>query len=83
MSAPLLGSAWQIQLGNLKPDWDSYGAPAISKDAIATLEHFAVVPCSDGGIQLEVHRDGFNIEIEIAPDGTITQAIGVALEPKW
>ena len=73
--APLIGTNWAERLLALKPNWDSYGAPRISRDAISTIEHFAAVPCSDGGIQLEIHRDGFDIEIVVGPDGTIQSAL--------
>ena len=75
MSAPLIGTKWAGRLLALKPNWDSYGAPRISRDAISTIEHFATVPCSDGGIQLEIHRNGFDIEIEVGPDGAIQGAL--------
>lgn len=58
-------------LAALKPGWDSYGACAIAPDAIRAarvmLSAPSVVPCSDGGVQLEWHRDGFDIEIRIPP----------------
>jgi len=75
MSAPLIGQQWAARLLALKPNWDSYGAPRTSREAISTIEHFATVPCSDGGIQLEIHRDGFDIEIVVGPDGTIESAL--------
>ena len=73
--APLIGTNWAERLLALKPNWDSYGAPRISREAISTIEHFATVPCPDGGIQLEIHRDGFDIEIVVGPDGTIESAL--------
>lgn len=75
MSAPLLGSNWKVQLESLAAGWDSYKAPRISALAISTLEHFSVVPCNDGGIQLEVHQDSFDIEVVISPDGKIASAL--------
>lgn len=75
MSAPQLKDNWRRLLNNLLPDWDSYGAPRISEKAIDTLESFSVVPCSSGGLQLEVHRNGFDIEIEISPDGKIEDVL--------
>jgi|KBSSwiStaDraftv2_1062776.scaffolds.fasta_scaffold29660_8 hypothetical protein len=70
MSAPLLGELWQDRLAALpfSLNWD--GAH-IDQRAIKTVESIAVVPCSDGGLQLELHRDGLDIEFEINPDGTI------------
>jgi len=68
----ILSNDWQYELRQLKPGWNSYGGAAISEAAISTLGGFAVVPCSGGGIQLEVSRDGWDIEIGIGADGRIT-----------
>jgi hypothetical protein len=81
MSAPLLKEDWQALLRALPPGWDTYGAPAISESAIRTLESFAAVPMGEGGIQLEVHRDGWSIEIVIGADGRIASA-RLGREPK-
>jgi hypothetical protein len=75
--APLLSQDWIGQLSALKPNWDSYGGSPITEAALATVGSISVVPCSSGGIQLETHRDGFDIEIEIGPDGYIISAISV------
>ncbi len=75
--APTLGSnrvlrtPWAKELLSLKHGWDSYGGHPISTNAIATIGEFRVVPCSDGGVQLEIHRDGWDIEITICQDGHI------------
>jgi hypothetical protein len=63
----------------LKDNWDSYGAPMISKRAVdaalqlrnvlATAPSF--VPMSDGGVQLEWHSQGFDVELEIEPNGKL------------
>jgi hypothetical protein len=81
VSAPTLGLDWQGRLRALEQGWDSYSAPPISHAAIDTLEHFATVPMNDGGIQLEVHRDGFDIEIAIAPSGKIATGL-ISFEAK-
>ncbi len=81
MSAPTLGGEWRQRLLELKPDWDSYGAKPISAAAIITLCGFSTVPCSDGGIQLEVHLHGFDVEIRIGPDGRIESAWIVRATP--
>ena len=61
----------------LEADWNSYGAPPITFDAIRTaLEVLGevvprrapaptIVPTVDGGVQLEWHRGGIDLEIEI------------------
>lgn len=57
------------RLAELKPGWDSYGAPALSlaalKVARVMLDAPQVVPTPGGGIQLEWHQDGLDIEIVI------------------
>jgi hypothetical protein len=75
MAAPTLGSNWQTTLRLLENGWDSYNGKPITAAAIETVERFAVVPCSSGGLQLEVHRRHLGIEIEIGPDGRIMGAL--------
>jgi riboflavin synthase alpha subunit len=75
MPAPTLGGGWRQTLLALEEDWDSYGAVSIAVTALETLAGFSVVPCSSGGIQLEVHRDGYDIEIEIDAAGRIVRAV--------
>lgn len=64
----------------LAPDWDSYGAKAVNADAaidavqlllkIAYPEISApsIVPLADGGLQLEWHRGGIDVEIVLSDD---------------
>jgi hypothetical protein len=62
-----------LALENLPPNWDSYGAVRIHPAAIrkafdmkkGLTGSWSVVPCSDGGVQLEQHAGGFDIEITI------------------
>lgn len=61
-------------LRDLKPGWDSYDAEAIDERCIDKAfelwrqlsGEWQVVPCNDGGVQLEQHCDGFDIEITIS-----------------
>jgi len=65
------------ELGDLEENWDSYGAqPVDPRCAAATAEFVldflggdtpkpAIVPTTRGGIQLEWHRAGADLEIEI------------------
>ena len=71
MAAPTLGTNWKRALMALPFNWDSYGAKQITPEAMAMVDAVAVVPCCHGGDQLEIHRDGYDIEIEIGPDGRI------------
>lgn len=63
------------RFGDMSPGWDSYGAKEIDVDCIhKALELYErlppgpwiPVPCSDGGVQIEQHADGFDIEIMIS-----------------
>lgn len=56
---------------DLGPDWDSYDGVKITEAAVKTAEALRPVPLSDGGIQLELHCAGSDLEIEIGADGKI------------
>jgi hypothetical protein len=71
MGAPLIREDWKGRLSSLSPDWDGYGSVPVTEAALATVGEIAVVPCSGGGVQLEMHRDGFDIEIQIDRDGRL------------
>ena len=62
-------------LATLLPNWDSYGGRPSSRLALDGARRFfdgaQVVPMSDGGIQLEWHLPGFDLEIDVAPDGSL------------
>jgi hypothetical protein len=65
-----------LDLLDLPPDWDSYGANVIDRSqvfaALAVLCHImqhesplpTVVPTNTGGVQLEWHTRGIDLEIE-------------------
>jgi hypothetical protein len=69
-------------LAALAPDWDSYGAKPVEADMamaavrfLATLAAAApgvdkpsVVPLSDGGVQVEWHRGGIDLEVAFSDD---------------
>lgn len=59
--------------------WDTYDGDPLDDRAVAAARTFlgypwAVVPCADGGVQLEIHAMGFDVEIEFSADGTIETA---------
>ena len=70
-------------LATLPEGWDSYGAKSIEPHVVDTaiellhriVQHNAlkpaVVPTNRGGIQIEWHTQGVDLEIEIAPHGGI------------
>jgi hypothetical protein len=58
---------------SLKAGWDSYGGQPISEKAIQMAgslllklgDGWTPVPCSDGGVQLEFHDLGIDVEISV------------------
>ena len=56
----------------LEDDWNGYdGENCPTQAAVDFLRCMAVVPLRSGGVQVEVHAGGFDIEIEINPDGQV------------
>ena len=72
-----------IELLDLPENWDSYGARSINREiALSALQLLsetmpddtptpAVVPTNRGGVQLEWHTRGIDLEIEIQSIGRI------------
>ncbi|HEV7671546.1 MAG TPA: hypothetical protein VGS22_23755 [Thermoanaerobaculia bacterium] len=70
-----------VRLLNMPPDWDSYGSKSIDRQKAMTALNIvavalevgapmpAIVPTIDGGVQLEWHRRGVDLEIR-ATSGT-------------
>lgn len=62
----------------LEENWNSYGAPVIELPAIVAAKQivsgWCAVPTVAGGVQLEVHVPGCDIEIDIGPDGKVKWA---------
>jgi hypothetical protein len=71
-----------LAMFELEPNWDSYQAAPVEKKSIesavslllATMDQDspppAVVPTSVGGVQLEWHQGGVDLEIEVRPTGS-------------
>lgn len=72
-----------IDLLELPENWDSYGAPLIDRNIVSYVLQLlyemmrddtpppAVVPTNRGGVQLEWHTRGIDLEIEIQAPGHI------------
>jgi hypothetical protein len=81
-------------LFGLREDWDGYGAKVVqmealrrSVQALIPLLHDgvpmpAVVATISGGVQLEWHQDGIDVEIEFHPRGE-AQILIEGLGPDW
>lgn len=73
-----------IELLQLPRGWNSHGAEPVSEAAFKRTVEFlttylvedvtapALVPTVRGGVQLEWHRQGVDIEVEVSPDGSVT-----------
>ena len=69
------------KLRDLRDDWDDDGAPAPAEEAIEMAERILnrccgtmtgqAVPMTSGGVQLEWHSGGVDLEIVITPEGTV------------
>ncbi len=76
--------SWLQRLNHLGENWDSYGGRPPQDDVIVNalelIGHLlghdstppAIVPTSAGGVQLEWHRAGDELEIRVAPNGEIS-----------
>lgn len=72
------------ELQQLPRGWNSYGAEPVSDTAFRqTIEFLAayvvrgiadpvLVPTVRGGLQIEWHRRGVDIEVEVSPDGSVS-----------
>ena len=72
------------ELQQLPRGWNSYGAEPVSDTAFRqTIEFLTayvvrgiagpeLVPTVRGGLQLEWHRRGVDIEVEVSPDGSVS-----------
>ena len=63
-------------LSRLKRGWDGHDGQPITPAALDTAGHLCVTPLSSGGLQIELHAGGADIEIEIGADGSI-KGVGV------
>ncbi len=80
----------------LPAGWDSYGAAPPSREAAVAAFTFlvgamapttsppSIVPMSDGGIQLEWHRNGLDVEIDFPSDGPpVLYVAEASSETEW
>lgn len=73
-----------IELFRLPRGWNSHGAEPVSDAAFVRTVDFLttylvdgvagpiLVPTVRGGVQLEWHRQGVDIEVEVSPDGSVS-----------
>lgn len=86
------------RLAALLPGWDSYGAKPLDPTAVRRTFNLlpalllddspepSVVPTRDGGVQLEWHRRGVDLEVKVPPTGPISYLIadaGTGEEREW
>lgn len=59
------------ELSKLSDNWDFRGSSAPSDAAIQAARNMTAVPLGSGGLQLEMHAGGIDIEIEIDQLGKV------------
>jgi hypothetical protein len=57
-------------LAALTDDWDTYGGKPPTTEALTAARFLCTVPTPAGGLQFEWHANGWDVEIEVSPDGT-------------
>lgn len=66
-----------LQLRN--PNWDSYGAAPITELALNAVDQFQsrwhATPCTDGGVQLEIHSHDVDLEITFNDQGKVVSLL--------
>lgn len=73
-----------IALASRPANWDSYGSPKITEEALAWTKRLLLAadkvcelpaphlaPVSGGGLQLELRNGSKELELEVLPDGTL------------
>jgi hypothetical protein len=75
-----------MQLLDLKKNWNSYGAEPIDFEAAQAADLFLnkqvnIVPTSKGGVQLEWHVNGLDIEIEFDKNGIVGALVAYDRKP--
>jgi hypothetical protein len=92
---PALSSLSDI--GSLQDNWDSYGARSVTLRAVAGALRFlglimadtmpmpTFVPTRSGGVQVEWHARGIDLEVRIEPNGQRWYAAveGATNQPEW
>ena len=57
------------------PNWNSYGGVPTTNEALTTASSLVSVPMADGGMQIELHAGGADVEIVIGPDGKVRSVL--------
>lgn len=52
-------------------DWDGYEGkgPCLGQPVIDVARFIAIVPTSNGGLQIEWHCNGWDVEVEVSDEG--------------
>ena len=59
------------RIKNMPKGWNyGCGGPP-TQEAMDTASYFSPCPLDDGGIQIDFHAGGIDLEIEIGPDGKV------------
>jgi hypothetical protein len=75
-------------LRSLSDNWNGEGEKAPTEQAVAAAEALsgmALVPLHDGGVQVEVHAAGIDLEIGVGPGGQVETVFvgGASSDTGW
>lgn len=75
------------ELAALQQGWDSYGAPPITEAALRAADTVTFVPTNDGGVQVEIHTNGQEVEVVFDKAGAIEDVwlskVSVNADGEW
>lgn len=72
-------------VGTRYQDEDGWNGPrsvATTQAARDTVSHLYVIPATDGGLVIDLHAGGMEVEISVEPDGRISLVMAGPLEPR-
>lgn len=72
-----VGSRYQDEDG-----WNGRYSVATTQAARETVSNLVVIPSNDGGLVIDLHAGGMEVEVSVEPDGRISLVMAGPPEPK-
>lgn len=68
-------------LAGMDDGWDGHKSKAPTIEALSVARSLSCCPLGTGGVQIELHAGGMDIEIEVEPDGRIYCVLTATTKP--